>query len=45
LANPRVTAKELIDGACADVGQRCRGRHVLAIQDTREIKLQRHAGR
>ena len=40
-----MTAKELIDGACAGIGQRSSGRHVLAIQDTSEINLQRHADR
>jgi hypothetical protein len=45
LANSRVTAKELIDGACAGTGPRSSGRHVLAIQDTSEINLQRHADR
>ena len=45
LANPRVTAQELIDGACAGIGQRSSGRHVLAIQDTSEINLQCHAER
>jgi hypothetical protein len=45
LANSRVSTRELIDGACADIGRRCRGRHVLAIQDSSEINLQRHAGR
>lgn len=45
LANPRVSAQALIDGACADTRHRCAGRHVLAIQDSSEINLQRHAGR
>lgn len=45
LADRRVTAKELIHGACAGIGLRGRGRHVLAIQDTSEINLQRHAER
>lgn len=40
-----MTAKELIDGACAGIGPRSSGRHVLAIQDTSEINLQRHADR
>lgn len=40
-----MSTQELIDGACAGVGVRCRGRHVLAIQDSSEINLQRHAGR
>jgi hypothetical protein len=45
LANPRVSVEELIDGACADIGLRSCGRHVLAIQDTSEINFQRHANR
>lgn len=45
LANSRVSTKELIDGACAGTGPRSAGRHVLAIQDSSEINLQRHAGR
>lgn len=45
LANTRVSTKELIDGACAGTGPRSAGRHVLAIQDSSEINLQRHAGR
>ena len=45
LANARVSTKELIDGACAGTGPRSAGRHVLAIQDSSEINLQRHAGR
>ncbi len=45
LANSRVTTKALIEGVCAGIGQRSRGRHVLAIQDSSEINLQRHAGR
>ena len=35
----------LVQGACADVGERSAGRHVLAIQDTTEINYQAHAGR
>lgn len=45
LANPRVSAMNLIDGVCADIGVRSRGRHVLVIQDTSEINFQRHANR
>ena len=40
-----MTTKELIDGACAGIGLRSSGRHVLVIQDTSEINLQRHADR
>lgn len=40
-----MSTKELIDGACAGTGLRSAGRHVLAIQDSSEINLQRHAGR
>ena len=45
LANSRVSTEELIDGACAGTGARCAGRHVLAIEDSSEVNLQRHAGR
>ncbi|WP_291064441.1 hypothetical protein [Hydrogenophaga sp.] len=40
-----MSVEELIDGACADIGMRSRGRHVLAIQDSSEINFQRHANR
>jgi hypothetical protein len=40
-----VTLSELIEGVCADIGERSRDRHVLTIQDTSEINLQRHADR
>lgn len=45
LANPRVTVKELVEGACEGIGTRSAGRHVLAIQDTSEVNYQKHAGR
>lgn len=45
LANPRVSIDALIQGACADIGERSAGRHVLAIQDTSEINYQAHARR
>lgn len=45
LANTRVRTQELIDGACAATGPRSAGRHVLAIQDSSEINLQRHGAR
>lgn len=40
-----MSTQALIDGACAGTGSRSTGRHVLAIQDSSEINLQRHAGR
>ena len=45
LANIRTTVKKLIDGVCAGIKERCRDRHVLAIQDTTEINYQSHADR
>lgn len=45
LGNSRVTVKDLVDHICAGIGARSRGRHVLAIQDSSEINLQRHVGR
>ena len=45
LANPRVSTDALIQGACADIGERSAGRHVLVIQDSSEINYQAHAGR
>lgn len=35
----------LAQAACADIGERSAGRHVLAIQDTSELNYQRHAQR
>ena len=40
-----MSTEELIAGACAGTNPRCQGRHVLAIQDSSEINLQRHSGR
>jgi len=45
LANPRVTLKELIEGACSGIDEKCLQRHTLAIHDTSEANLQRHARR
>lgn len=40
-----MSTNALVQGACADVGARSAGRHVLAIQDTTEINYQAHARR
>ncbi len=45
LGNPKVTAAEIVASASQLVGERARGLHVLAIQDTTEVNFQRHAGR
>ncbi len=39
LANPRVTADRLIEGWGDRIGPVCSGRHILAIQDTSEVKF------
>jgi hypothetical protein len=45
LGNPRVTAEEIQAAAGRALGERARGLHVLAIQDTTELNFQRHAGK
>lgn len=45
LGNYRVTTGEMIRNIGAATNERCRGLHVLAIQDTSEINLNSHAGR
>lgn len=45
LANPKVKVNELIEYACAPLSQRVQGRHLLLIQDTTEINLQKHLKR
>jgi len=39
LANPRVTVEKIVDGWSDATRQAVRGRHVLALQDTSEIKF------
>jgi hypothetical protein len=38
-ANPKVTAAKIVEGWSAQTGTACAGRHVLAIQDTTEVKF------
>jgi len=38
-ANPKVTAAKIVEGWSAQTGAACAGRHVLAIQDTTEVKF------
>jgi hypothetical protein len=45
LRNERVAVELLIEGACAGVGPRAQGRHVLLIQDTSELNFQSHGAR
>jgi Transposase DDE domain len=42
LANPAVTAQEMLTTAGRQTGQRVAGRHVLAIQDTTELHFPTH---
>ena len=44
LANPKVSAEEILAAPGASLGERVGGLHVLAIQDTTELNFQRHAG-
>jgi hypothetical protein len=39
LANPKVTVAKLVEGWADRTGEACGGRHVLAIQDTCEVKF------
>ena len=45
ISNPRVTSEALIEGWSAGLSAACKGRHVLAIQDTSEINFATTAGR
>ncbi len=45
LANDKVTTAEIVAAASRPLEARCRGRHVLAIQDSTELNYQHHAGR
>jgi hypothetical protein len=38
-ANPKVTAAKIVEGWSTQTGVGCAGRHVLAIQDTTEVKF------
>lgn len=38
-ANPKVTAAKIVEGWSTQTGAACGGRHVLAIQDTTEVKF------
>jgi hypothetical protein len=44
-ANPKVTAAKLVEGWSLRTGAACTGRHILAIQDTTEIKFSTNAQR
>jgi DDE family transposase len=44
-ANPKVTAAKLVEGWSWQTGAVCAGRHILAIQDTTEIKFPTQAQR
>ena len=45
LGSPRVTVEKIIAGWAASTGLASAGRHVLAIQDTTEVKFKTSAGR
>ncbi len=45
LGNNKVTAEQIQAAAGRQIGERARGLHVLAIQDTTEVNFQRHAGK
>ena len=45
LANPKVTEGEIVAAASRPLEASCRGRHVLAIQDTTELNYEHHRGR
>lgn len=45
LGNPRVSVDRLVEGWGAATAQACEGRHVLALQDTSEIKFRTSDGR
>jgi hypothetical protein len=45
LENEKVTEEELIESCCERTSELCKDRHVLVLNDTSEINLQRHSGR
>jgi hypothetical protein len=45
LSNKKVNVFDLIENVCAPTIKRTQGRHVLLIEDTTEINLQKHVNR
>lgn len=45
LENEKVTEQELIESCCERTSALCNGKHLLVLNDTSEINLQRHSGR
>lgn len=45
LENEKVTEQELIESCCERTSELCNGKHLLVLNDTSEINLQRHSGR
>lgn len=45
LENAKVTEQELIESCCERTSELCKDKHLLVLNDTSEINLQRHSGR
>jgi hypothetical protein len=45
LENEKVTEQELIESCCERTSELCKDKHLLVLNDTSEINLQRHSGR
>lgn len=45
LENEKVTEQELIESCCERTSELCNDKHLLVLNDTSEINLQRHSGR
>lgn len=45
LENEKVTEQELIESCCERASELCNDKHLLVLNDTSEINLQRHSGR